>query len=80
MHIKKSDYPEKADDVMLAASADMDAEADATLTEGYILRNTVDKYSRQRPVERNYISPVPSGQIQLYESKGYHLTQTKEWQ
>ena len=47
-------------------------------TEGYILRNT-DK-ARVRPVERNYISPVPSGQVQLYEAHGYKLTQTKEGQ
>lgn len=44
---------------------------------GYILRNT--EKQRERPVERNYISPVPSGQIQLYKSHGYTLTQTKQW-
>ena len=68
-YIKKADYPNKADDVSLE---------DNTLSEGYILRNT--GAGRERPVERNYISPVPTGQIQLYEAKGYHLTQTKEWQ
>lgn len=51
---------------------------DPQATEGYILRNTLG--GRPRPTERNYINPVPSGQITLYESKGYKLTQTKEWQ
>lgn len=68
-YIRLADYPGKADDVMLE---------DNTLTEGYILRNT--GAGRERPVERNYISPVPTGQIQLYEANGYKLTQTKEWQ
>ena len=51
---------------------------DSLMTEGWTLRNTLRQ--RNRPTEKNYISPVPSGQITLYESKGYTLTQTKEWQ
>ena len=68
-YIKSADYPSKAPEVVYEESG---------ATEGYILRNT-DK-ARVRPVERNYISPVPSGQVQLYEAHGYKLTQTKEWQ
>ena len=67
-YIKKSDYTSKADDVIIENNA----------SEGYILCNT-DK-ERERPVERNYISPVPSGQVLLYEAKGYKLSQTKEWE
>lgn len=51
---------------------------DSLATEGYLLRNTLRQ--RNRPLEKNYISPVPTGQITLYESKGYKLSQTKEWQ
>ncbi|MBQ6777004.1 MAG: RagB/SusD family nutrient uptake outer membrane protein [Paludibacteraceae bacterium] len=51
---------------------------DPSATEGYVLRNTLG--GRNRPTARNYVNPVPSGQITLYESKGYKLTQTKEWQ
>lgn len=68
-YIVAADYPGKADEIVFE---------DKTATEGYILRNT--EVQRQRPVERNYISPVPSGQIQLYQAHGYTLTQTKEWQ
>ena len=64
-----SDYQGKASEIVF------DTEG---ATEGYILRNT--DVERDRPVERNYISPVPSGQIQLYQAHGYKLTQTKEWQ
>lgn len=53
---------------------------DPSATEGWLLRNTINPDQRQRPIERNYISPVPSGQITLYQSHGYTLTQTKEWQ
>lgn len=51
---------------------------DETATEGLILRNTAGQ--RQRPIARNYIAPIPSGQITLYQSKGYHLSQNKEWE
>ena len=78
-YIVAADYPKKADEVVLVDSPDADIMAPATpIAEGYILRNTQKK--RDRPVERNYISPVPSGQIQLYEAHGYHLSQTKEWE
>lgn len=78
-YIVATDYPNKADEVVLVDAPDADISAPATpITEGYILRNTQKK--RDRPVERNYISPVPSGQILLYENHGYHLSQTKEWQ
>lgn len=68
-YIVASDYPGKADEIVFE---------DPSFTEGYILRNTGTE--RNRPVERNYISPVPSGQVQLYSAHGYTLTQTKEWQ
>ena len=66
-YIVAADYPGKADEIVFE---------DPSYTEGYILRNT--QKERDRPVERNYISPT--GQIQLYEAHGYKLTQTKEWQ
>lgn len=50
---------------------------DPSMTEGFLLRNTLGQ--RNRPIERNYIAPIPSGQITLYEAKGYHLSQNKEW-
>ena len=52
---------------------------DPNATEGYILRNTEGERSG-RPLDRNYIAPIPSGQITLYESKGYHLSQNPEWE
>ncbi len=67
--------------IVLANYPDRDATIvleDASATEGYILRN--DQNARPRPVKRNYIAPVPSGQITLYESKGYHLSQNPEWE
>lgn len=67
-YIVLSDYPDRDAEIVLE---------DPSATEGYILRNT--ELQRERPVERNYISPVPSGQIQLYKSHGYTLTQTKQW-
>jgi len=51
---------------------------DPTATEGYILRNTAGQ--RNRPIARDYIAPIPSGQITLYASKGYHLSQNPEWE
>lgn len=68
-YIVADDYQGKADEIVFE---------DKSFTEGYIFRNTGDV--RDRPVERNYISPVPSGQVQLYLAHGYTLTQTKEWQ
>lgn len=67
-YIRLSDYPDKAEEVVLE---------DATAKEGYILRNTLGQ--RNRPIKRNYIEPIPSGQITLYESKGYTLSQNTEW-
>lgn len=66
-YIVLSDYPSKAEEIVI----------DGT-TEGYILRNTLG--ARKRPEARNYISPIPSGQIQLYRDKGYTLSQNKEWE
>lgn len=66
-YIVLSDYPSKAEEIVI----------DGT-TEGYILRNTLG--ARNRPIARNYISPIPSGQIQLYRDKGYTLSQNKEWE
>lgn len=68
-YIVLSDYPGKADEVVLE---------DPAATEGYILRNTLG--ARNRPVDRNYISPIPSGQISLYKSKGFNLSQNPQWE
>jgi hypothetical protein len=48
-----------------------------TVTEGYILRNT--ETARMLPQPKNYVKPVPSSQITLYQSHGYILSQTEEW-
>lgn len=67
--------------IVLADFPDRDAEIvleDASATEGYILRNT--EAQRNRPEAKNYIAPIPSGQINLYETKGFHLSQNKEWE
>ena len=66
-YIVLSDFTGKAKEIVI----------DGT-TEGYILRNT--EAQRNRPIARNYIAPIPSGQISLYKSKGYTLTQNKEWE
>jgi hypothetical protein len=59
--------------------ATVSATANDTVTnEGYILRNTLA--ARNRPLKRNYINPIPSGQITLYKSKGYTLTQNPDWE
>ena len=68
-YIRLSDYPNKAAEVVLE---------DATATEGYILRNTLGQ--RNRPIKRNYINPIPSGQITLYKIKGYTLSQNPDWE
>ena len=68
-YIRLSDYPNKAAEVVLE---------DATATEGYILRNTLGQSNR--PIKRNYINPIPSGQITLYKTKGYTLSQNPEWE
>ena len=68
-YIRLSDYPNKAAEIVLE---------DATATEGYILRNTLGQ--RNRPIKRNYIYPIPSGQITLYETKGYTLSQNPDWE
>ena len=66
-YIVLANYPSKADEIVVEGS-----------TEGYILRNTMG--ARNRPIPRNYISPIPSGQISLYKSKGYTLTQNPQWE
>ena len=66
-YIVLSDYPSKTDEIVI------DGE-----TEGYILRNTLG--ARNRPIARNYIAPIPSGQISLYKSKGFTLTQNPQWE
>jgi len=68
-YIVLANYPTKDDEIVLD---------DPLATEGYILRNT--EGGRKRPEAKNYIAPIPSGQITLYESKGFKLTQNKEWQ
>lgn len=66
-YIVLSDYPQKATEVVVEGE-----------TEGYILRNT--EAERSRPIDRNYIAPIPSGQISLYKSKGFTLTQNPQWE
>lgn len=68
-YIQLANYPERDAEIVLE---------DPNATEGYILRNTAGQ--RQRPIARDYIAPIPSGQITLYESKGYHLSQNPEWE
>ncbi len=68
-YIVLSNYPKHEKEIVLE---------DSTATEGYILRNTEGQ--RERPQARNYISPIPSGQINLYAAHGYTLTQNKEWE
>ena len=68
-YIVADNYPNKDPEIVFE---------DSSAKEGYILRNTEGQ--RERPVARNYVNPVPSGQITLYKTKGYTLTQTKEWQ
>lgn len=68
-YIVLADYPDRDAEIVLE---------DASATEGYILRNT--EAQRNRPVEKNYILPIPSGQITLYENHGFHLSQNKEWE
>ena len=67
-YIRLSDFPKRGAEVVLE---------DPNATEGYILRNTLGQ--RERPIKRNYINPIPSGQITLYKTKGYNLSQNTEW-
>lgn len=66
--------------IVLANYPTRDAEIvleDPSATEGYILRNTGEQ--RNRPTDRNYIAPIPSGQITLYANHGYTLEQNELW-
>jgi hypothetical protein len=70
-YIRTEDYKDK--------DASIVVEDPYNIKEGYILGNT----GAQRvimPTEKNYISPVPTTQINLYKTHGYQLSQTKEWQ
>jgi hypothetical protein len=64
--------------VNLAALISPDEPANVNLTEGYIIRNT--EAARGLPEAKNYVKPVPTGEINLYKTNGYVLTQTEEWQ
>ena len=75
-YIRAVDYSNKAAEIILAGTIDATAN-DTVATEGYILRNTLGQ--RSRPIKRNYVNPIPSGQITLYKSKGYTLSQNTEW-
>ena len=75
-YIRASDYKSKAAEIVIAGKIDP-MNNDTVTNEGYILRNTLGK--RNRPIKRNYINPIPSGQITLYKSKGYTLSQNTEW-
>ena len=76
-YIQANNYPQKAKEIVLVATVSATAN-DTVANEGYILRNTLA--ARNRPLKRNYINPIPSGQITLYKSKGYTLTQNPDWQ
>jgi len=69
-YIVLADYPDRNKEEIVLE--------DPNATEGYILRNTESQ--RQRPIARNYIAPIPSGQIILYQNKGYHLSQNAVWE
>ena len=75
-YIRAIDYKSKAAEIVIAGKIDPMTN-DTVTNEGYILRNTLGK--RNRPIKRNYINPIPSGQITLYKSKGYTLSQNTEW-
>ena len=75
-YIRVSDYKNKDKEIILAGKVDPIIN-DTVAKEGYILRNTLGQ--RSRPIMRNYINPIPSGQITLYKSKGYTLSQNTEW-
>jgi hypothetical protein len=75
-YIQAGNYPNRAKEIVIVATVSPTAK-DTVTSEGYILRNTLA--ARNRPIKRNYIYPVPSGQITLYKSKGYTLTQTTGW-
>lgn len=78
-YIVLSDFPAAVkESVSLAAFISPDEPANNDLTEGYILRNT--DAARDLPQPKNYVKPAPVDQITLYRSKGYTLSQTKEWQ
>ena len=75
-YIRAIDYQNKAKEIVLAGTISPTAN-DTVTNEGYIMRNTLGQ--RNRPIKRNYINPIPSGQITLYKSKGYTLSQNTEW-
>jgi hypothetical protein len=78
-YVVLSDFPAGvAGAVKLADEISPNAQADDTLTEGYIIRNTGKM--RELPQPQDYVKPVPLKQINLYKSHGYTLTQTTEWQ
>jgi len=68
-YIRLADYPKRNKETVILENKDA--------TEGYILGNR--GIARGLPTARSYIYPVPTNQILLYESKGYTLSQTKEW-
>lgn len=70
-YIILSNYPKRAEKEIVLE--------DPTATEGYIMLSDPTQ-GRNRPTARDYIAPVPSGQITLYEAKGYHLSQNPEWE
>jgi len=84
-YIRYSDYPvDVVSNVKLAYKIDpitVDTlSADGTpVREGYIIRN-IGIGKRGLPQPKNYVKPIPMDQIALYNSRGYTLTQTKEWQ
>ncbi len=78
-YIVLDDFPSAVKDgIVLTGVISPDAQQDASLSEGYILRNTGT--ARNLPQPKNYVKPVPNSQISLYKSYGYTLSQTKEWQ
>ena len=84
-YIRYSDYPaEVVANVRLAykidpVTVDILHIDGSPVREGYIIRNTGPD-RRELPQPKNYVKPIPMDQIDLYKSRGYTLTQTKEWQ
>ena len=78
-YIVLSDFPPAVESsVSLATTISPTEQANKDLTEGYILRNT--DTARGLPKDKNYIKPVPNGQIVLYRAHGYTLSQTEGWE
>ncbi|GHV10562.1 hypothetical protein FACS1894162_5050 [Bacteroidia bacterium] len=78
-YIRLSDFPDDvAKSVNLMNYIDAVIVDTVSVVEGFILGNIGDQ--RAAPVPKNYVKPVPQDQITIYKSRGYKLSQTREWQ